>query len=75
MGEVGGHQHRVPGGEGAGFAVTHAGVHQVGAFARAAAVAADGHVEGWRVERERVISWVIKRPLVAGKGHSPRTAA
>lgn len=49
MGEVGGQQHRVPGGEGAGLAVAHAGVHQVGAFARASAVAADGHVEGWQI--------------------------
>lgn len=47
VGEVGGHQHRVPGWEGAGLAVAHAGVDQVGAFARAAAVTADGHVEGW----------------------------
>lgn len=52
MGEVGGHQHRVPGGEGAGFAVAHAGVHQVGAFARAAAVAADGDVEGWQRQKD-----------------------
>lgn len=52
VGEVGGHQHRVPGGEGAGFAVAHAGVHQVGAFARAAAVAADGHVEGWQMKKD-----------------------
>lgn len=47
MGEVGGHQHRVPGWEGAGLAVAHAGVDQVGAFARATTVTADGHVEGW----------------------------
>lgn len=47
MGEVGGHQHRVPGWEGAGLAVAHTGVDQVGAFARATTVTADGHVEGW----------------------------
>lgn len=46
MGEVGGHQHGVPGREGTGLAVTHAGVQHMGALAGAAAVAADGHVEG-----------------------------
>ncbi len=53
MGEVGGHQHRVSGREGAGLAVAHAGVDQVGAFACATTVAADGHVEGWRGERRQ----------------------
>lgn len=48
MGEVGGHQHRVSGREGARLAVAHAGVDQVGAFTRAASITADGHVEGWR---------------------------
>lgn len=44
--EVGRHQDRVPGREGAGLAVTHAGVDLVRAFAGAPAVAADRHVEG-----------------------------
>lgn len=47
VGEVRGHQHRVPGWEGARFAVAHAGVDQVGAFACATTVTADGHVKGW----------------------------
>lgn len=47
MGEVGGHQYRVSGWEGAGLTVAHAGVDQMGAFTRAATVTADGHVEGW----------------------------
>lgn len=51
MGEVGGHQHGVARGEGAGLAVAHAGVHHVGAFARAPPVTADRNVEGWRGER------------------------
>lgn len=53
MGEVGGHQHRVSGREGAGLAVAHAGVDQVGAFTCATAVTADGHVEGWRAGRRQ----------------------
>lgn len=53
MGEVGGHQHRVSGWEGAGFAVAHAGVDQVGAFACATTVTADGHIESWRGKRKQ----------------------
>lgn len=53
VGEVGGHQYRVSGGEGAGLAVAHAGVDQVGAFAGSPAIAADGHVDGWRRRRRR----------------------
>lgn len=49
MGEVGGHQHRVPGREGAGLAVTHTGIDQVGAFTCAPMVTADCYVEGWWV--------------------------
>lgn len=48
MGKVGGHQHRVPGWKGAGLAVAHAGVDQVGSLAGSPAVTADGHVEGCR---------------------------
>lgn len=47
MGEVGGHQHGVPGREGAGLTVAHTGVDQVGAFTCAATVTTDGHVKGW----------------------------
>lgn len=47
VGEVGGHQYRVPGREGAGLAVTHTGIDQVGAFTRAPTVTADCYVEGW----------------------------
>lgn len=46
--EVGGHEHGVSGREGAGLTVANARVDQMGAFARAAAVTADGHVEGCR---------------------------
>lgn len=53
MGEVGGHQHRVSGWEGAGLAVAHAGVDQVGAFTCAATVTADGNIEGWRGEERK----------------------
>lgn len=49
MGEVGGHQHRVPGREGAGLAVTHTGIDKVGAFTCAPTVTADCYVEGWSV--------------------------
>lgn len=49
VGEVGGHQHRVPGREGAGLTVTHTGIDQVGAFACAPTVTADCYVEGWWV--------------------------
>lgn len=53
MGEVGGHQYRVSGREGAGLAVADTGVDQVGAFTGAATIAADGHVEGWRKRKKR----------------------
>lgn len=52
MGEVGGHQYRVSGREGTGFAVADAGVDQVGAFTSATTVTADGHVEGWRMKEK-----------------------
>lgn len=55
MREVGGHQYRISGREGAGLTVAHAGVDQVGAFTRPAAVTADGQVEGWRKGRGRSV--------------------
>lgn len=41
-----GHQHRVPGREGARFAVAHTGLGHMGALAGALAVTAHCHVEG-----------------------------
>lgn len=58
MGEVGGHQHRVSGWEGAGLAVAHAGIDKVGSFACSTTVTADGHVEGWGKERRQKHEWV-----------------
>lgn len=52
VGEVGGDQYGVSGGEGAGLAVADAGVDQMGPFARAAPVTADGHVERWELDKE-----------------------
>lgn len=48
MGEVGSHQDGVSGRESTGLTVANAGVDEMGAFTRATAVAADGHVECWR---------------------------
>lgn len=56
MREVGGHQHRISGREGAGLTVAHAGVDQMGPLTRAAAVTADGQVKGWRIGRGRSVS-------------------
>lgn len=67
MREVGGHQHRVPGWEGARLAVAHTGVDHMGALTRAAAVTADCHIEGWRKRSSVLRFQPEKKPELLGK--------
>lgn len=43
-----GHQHRVPGGEGAGLTVAHTGLCHMGPLAGALRVTSHCHIEGWK---------------------------
>lgn len=69
MREVGGHQDRVSGRKGAGLAVTHAGVHLMGAFTGASPVAADGHVEGCKMRggARKFTTWLIVEVFHPGR--------
>lgn len=62
-----GHQHRVPGGEGAGFAVAHTSLCHMGALAGALAVAAHRHVEGCKEtgELERCLCGASPAPTAS----------